>query len=81
MFIRMTCRFTPEQFASRGFEIEMSPEDIGLTQPTNLVEFKDVLKQLQLQGAKAVHLFLFKEGNEDKDKVIATLKVYQANEN
>lgn len=74
----MSCKFTPEPYQSRGFDIEMGPEDIGLTQPTSVEEFNTTLKELQLHAAKAVHLFLLKEGNEDKDKVVSILKVYKA---
>lgn len=77
MLIRMSCKYTPEPYHSRGFDIELSPEDIGLSSPATQEEFSIALKEMTFQAAKAVHVFLMKEGKEDKDTVISILKVYK----
>lgn len=77
MHIRMTVKYTPESYHSRGFEVELTPEDIGLQQPTSINEYDECLKALQYQGAKAIHFFLLKEGYEDKDQVVTSIRAYK----
>lgn len=73
----MGVKYAPEQYSSRSFTVELTPEDIGLEQPTSDDDFKTILKELQFRAKHACELFLLKEGQHDKDRVIESLRAYK----
>lgn len=77
MKIVMGVKYAPEQYGSRSFTVELTPEDIGLLQPKSEEEFKSLLKELQFRGKHACELFLLKDGWHDKDQVVESLRAYR----
>lgn len=73
----MRATYAPEQYNSRSFLIDMSPEDIGLAQPTSEEQFKAVLGELMFRAKQAIEIFYVKEGHHNTQQAIETLKVYK----
>jgi hypothetical protein len=77
MKIHMEGKYSPQQYASRSFSIEVAPEDLGLEQPTNEEQFKVVLDQLMYRARHALEMFYVKDGLHDKDEAVEALRVYK----